>query len=300
MGLKNKIKEKPIGVISAFDLKQTKYKVIYFIMFAIMTVLVLAVIVPTIWIFLTGFKGSQEIYEIPAKFFPRELDFSRVSEAWKEIDISGNIISTFLLAFGEVAGMLLVCGFGGYVMSKLKPKGIKAIFVLIVLTMMMPSTVRIVPLYMSFVDFPIGHFSMLNTYWPLIMLAAANAFNLVLFKNFFDSVSMSIVEAAWIDGCGNIRVFFKIMLPLSTPVIIYTAIRSFNNVWSDFLMPMLVLSDQKLQPVPTVIFNMKNTAIVKINNYMMSLCIACIPPIIIFAFFQKKIMGGINVGGVKG
>ncbi len=292
--------QKQTGVISAVDMRQKKYKIMYAFLFAFMMILALSVIIPTVWIFLTGFKGSQEIYEIPARFFPKEFHLSRIGEAWKEIDISGNILATFILAFGEMAGMLLVCGFGGYVMSRLRPKGVKAVFVLVVLTMMMPSTVRIVPLYMSFVDFPIGHFSMLNTYWPMIMIASANAFNLVLFKNFFDSISMSIVESARMDGCGDIRVFFHIMVPLSTPVIVYTALRSFNAVWSDFLMPMLVLSDQKLQPVPTVIFRLKSTALVRINNYMMSLCIACVPPILIFIFFQKKIMGGINVGAVKG
>lgn len=299
MKLKKRI-QKQTGVISAVDMRQKKYKIMYVFLFVFMMVLALSVIVPAVWIFLTGFKGSQEIYEIPARFFPKEFNLSRIGDAWKEIDISGNILATFILAFGEIAGMLLVCGFGGYVMSRLRPKGVKAVFILVVLTMMMPSTVRIVPLYMSFVDFPIGHFSMLNTYWPLIMIASANAFNLVLFKNFFDSISMSIVESARMDGCGDIRVFFHIIVPLSMPVIVYTSIRSFNSVWSDFLMPMLVLSDQKLQPVPTVIFRLKSTALVRINNYMMSLCIACVPPILIFIFFQKKIMGGINVGAVKG
>lgn len=300
MAFKLKKAEKSIGIISAFDLKSFKYKVIYAVMVLIMVILAVSVIVPVIWVFFTGFKDSQEIYEIPARFFPRQFRLSRIAEAWKEISIGQNIISTFVLAFGEVGGMLLVCGFGGYVLSRLKPKGIKAVFVLIVLTMMMPATVRMVPLYMSFVEFPIGHFSMLNTYWPLIMIAAANSFNLVLFKNFFDSVSMSLVEAAWMDGCGHLGIFFRIMVPLSVPVIAYTAIRGFNGTWSDFLMPMLVISDRVLQPVPTAIYQMKTTALVKINNYMMSLCIACIPPLIMFAIFQKQIMGGVNIGGVKG
>lgn len=293
-------KEKPAGLISQSDLKRPKYKIIYACMIAFMVLMCVIVIVPALWIFVTGFKDSQEIYQIPVKFFPKEFNLSRIAEAWVDLDLGANILSTFVLAILDVAAMLVVCGFGGYVISKLKPKGIKLVFVLVVWTMMMPSNVRLVPLYMSFVDFPIGHFSMLDTYWPLVLIASANAFNMVLFKNFFDGVSTSLVEAAKIDGSGDVGILFKIMLPLSMPAVAYTSIMTFNGVWSDFLMPMLVLADRKLQPLPVVIYRIKSTTNIKINNYMMALSLACIPPIIVFVFFQKQIMGGINIGGVKG
>lgn len=298
--LKFEKKEKSAGLISQSDLKRPKYKIIYSFMVAFMVFMCVIVIVPALWILVTGFKESQEIYQIPATFFPKKFNLSRITEAWIDLDLGTNIFSTFILAILEVGGMLVVCGFGGYVISKLKPKGIKLIFVLVVWTMMMPSNVRLVPLYMSFVDFPIGHFSMLDTYWPLVLIASANAFNMVLFKNFFDGVSTSLVEAAKIDGSGDIGILFKIMLPLSMPAVAYTSIMTFNGVWSDFLMPMLVLADRKLQPLPVVIYRIKSTTNIKINNYMLALSLACIPPIIVFAFFQKQIMGGINIGGVKG
>ena len=293
-------KEKASGLISSSDLKRPKYKLIYACMVAFMVFMALIVIVPALWILVTGFKGSQEIYKIPATFFPEKFSLSRIPEAWIDLDLGTNIISTFVLAILEVAAMLVVCGFGGYVISKLKPKGIKLIFVLVVWTMMMPSNVRLVPLYMSFVDFPIGHISLLDTYWPLVLIAAANAFNMVLFKNFFDGISTSLIEAAKIDGCGDVGVLFRIMLPLSIPAVAYTAITTFNVVWSDFMMPMLVLGNRELQPLPVVIYRIKATTNIKINNYIMALSISCIPPLIVYAFAQKYIMGGINVGGVKG
>ena len=293
-------REKEPGLISESDLKQTSYKIVYSLMVLIMILMVVIAVVPAIWAFVTGFKDSQEIYQIPATFFPKEFRLSRISEAWVDLSIGSNILSTFALSFCEVAAMLIVCGLGGYVISKLKPKGIKMVFVLVVWTMMMPATVRLVPLYMSFVDFPIGHINMLNSFWPLIMIAAANAFNMVLFKNFFDTVSNSLVEAARLDGCNDLRILFRIMLPLSMPAVAYTSIMTFNGTWSDFLMPMLVLSDRKLQPLPVVIFNILNTTNVKINNYMMALFLACVPPLVVFTLFQRQIMGGLNIGGVKG
>lgn len=296
-------KEKPTkqpGLICESDLKTVKYKVIYSVFAAIMIIAVIIAVVPAAWCFVTGFKGSQEIYQIPAKFFPSEFKLSRISEAWIDLDLGGNILMTFVVAFLDVAGMLVICGIGGYVISKLKPKGIKLVFVLIVWTMMMPANVRLVPLFMEFVSFPVIKVSLLNTYFPLVLIAATNAFNIVLYKNFFDSISDSLVEAAKIDGCGDLHVLFRIMLPLSMPAVAYTSIMTFNGVWSDFLMPMLVLTDRRMQTLPVVIYKIKSTTNVKINNYMMALVISCIPPIITFVLFQKQIMGGINVGGVKG
>ena len=295
-----KKKEKPIGLISESDLKVTKYKIIYALMVAFMILMSLIVIIPAVWIFVTGFKGSQEIYKIPATFFPEEFKLSRITEAWVDLDLGTNIFATFVLSVLEVVAMLVVCGFGGYVISKLKPKGIKAVFVLVVWTMMMPSNVRLVPLFMSFVDFPIGHFSMLDTYWPLVLIAASNAFNMVLFKNLFDGISNSLIEAARIDGSSDIGIFFRILIPLSVPAVAYTSIKAFNAVWGDFLMPMLVIANRKMQPLPVVIYRIKSTTNIKINNYIMALSIVCVPPLIVYAFCQKYIMGGMNIGGVKG
>lgn len=145
--LKFEKKQKEAGLISESDLKNVKYKVIYVVMVAIMVMMAAIAIIPALWGFMSGFKGSQEIYQIPSSFFPKEFRPSRIVEAWNDLSLGSNMLSTFLLAFCEVAGMLIVCGFGGYVISKLKPKGIKVIFVLVVWTMMMPSNVRLVPLY---------------------------------------------------------------------------------------------------------------------------------------------------------
>jgi len=111
---------------------------------------------------------------------------------------------------------------------------------------------------------------------------------------------MALVEAARLDGCGNIKIFSKIMVPLSVPIIAFVAITCINGAWSEFFWPYLVLSDVKLQTLPVRIFLLKSKVQIKMNTYMMALTFACIPPLILFAIFQKKIMGGINVGAVKG
>lgn len=303
-----KFSEKPTGILCSADLKTFKGKIFYWVMFAVLVILCAAAILPTLWVILTAFKDTQEIYQ-GISFFPKnltpEIAVQRVKEAWGLLKIQRVFVNTLVLSLGNVVFTLVVCGLGGYVISKLKPKGTKLIFALIVWTMMMPSQMRIVPLFMSFLSFPlVGKFpwevSLINTYWPMWLNAAANSFNIVLFKNYFDSIPVSYIEAAKLDGCNDIKTFFKIMLPLSMPIVIYISIMSMSSGWTEFFMPYLVLSDKDLRTLPVMIYSMKSDTSVKMNTYMMALVFSSIPPFVIFVLFQRHIMGGINIGGVKG
>lgn len=288
------------GIMNSSDLKLVRYKCLYGFFIAFLVIACLISVLPTLWVVLSALKSTQEIYSIPATFFPKKVDVAGVAEVLKDLNITSNIICTFILSILETLSMILVCGLGGYVFSKLRTKGMGILFMLVVWTMMVPGTMRLVPLYMTFVDFPVFHVSLLNTYIPMCLLAAANSFNVVLFKNFFDSIPSSLVESAQLDGCNRFRIFLSIIIPLSIPAIAFTSITAFNAPWGSYLMPMLVITNEKLQPIPTIIFRLKNSAAMKMNSYMLLLVIATIPPTIVFVFFQKQIMGGINVGAVKG
>ena len=300
-----RFESKQAGLLSSSDLKTLKGKLIYWFFFAILLVVCIISVIPAIWTVLTAFKDTQEIYS-KFSFFPEEMSWERftgrLSESWVSLQLGDSILNTVIMSLGNWAMTIVVCGFGGYVLSKLKPKGSAVIFVLVVWTMMMPSQMRIVPNYISYLHFPfaydIGGVSLLDTYWPMWLSAAANAFNVVLFKNSFDALSNSYVEAARIDGCGNFGIFFKIMFPLSMPVIIYVSIVTLSGAWSEFFTPLLVLDKNQILPVK--IYKLKSDPTIKMNTYFMGLIFASIPPFLIFALFQRHIMGGINIGGVKG
>lgn len=291
---------KNVTLLSDIDMKHIKYKILYGAIILVLLVFVFIALIPTVWIFMTGFKTTKEIYAVNPKFFPEQFSIETVLNIWNKTQIGTNVLATFVLAAGEIFSMLFVCGLAGYVISRLKPSGSKVLYMVILWTMMLPGTVRTVPLYMEFVKFPILNISLLDTYWPLILMSAANAYNIMLFKTFFDSVPSSIIEAARIDGCRELQIFLKIVVPMSLPIIIYTSIIGFNSVWSQFVMPMLVINNQKLQPIPVVIYHIRTAATANMPETAMALSIATLPPLIAFMFFQKRIVGGISIGGVKG
>lgn len=294
------------GILHASDLKTTKGKIAHWVMFIYLCIACIFAVFPSLWILLSAFKDTQEIYSgfslLPEHFTPGGA-IGSIKNAWQTLELGTSVLNTFLMSLGSLAMTIVVCGFGGYVLSRLRPRGGKFILALVLWTMMMPTQMRTVPLYISWMHFPFassGGMGIIDTYWPIWFNAAANAFNVLLFKNCFDSVSLSLVEAGKIDGCSDIGIFFKIMVPLSMPVIIYVSILTMSGAWSEFFIPYLVLQSKELQIMPVRIFLLKSDKTVQMNVYMMALIFASLPPFVIFLFFQKYIMGGINIGGVKG
>ncbi len=287
------------GILRASDMKQTKYKLAYAAMVLIMLVYLAVVIVPSLWMLLSGFKDASEIYQRPTRFFPREIRLSKVAEVWKELKFYKFYINTFALALGAVAFDVVVNGFAGYVLSRLKPRGSKAIYWLVMLLMMLPSTMTTVPLYKTFINFPIVHANMLNTYMPMWLMAAANMFNIVLFKTAFDGISSSLVEAARIDGATDMGIFFKIILPLSVPVIMTVCIFTFNGQFGNFFWPYLVVQEREKWTIGIWLYKVTGGT-TPIDEQMLSILFSIAPQLLIFILFNKYIIGGINIGGVKG
>lgn len=304
--------EKQAGILNQSDLKTTKGKILYWLMFAILIIFCMMTFFPALWMVLTAFKSSQEIYSSP-NLLPENFSFSgaiaHISETWNTLKLGRSMINTLIVSVGNVIANIFVCGLAGFVLSKKKVKGTKLVFVLTIWTMMMPGLIRTVPTYMSYISFPfivddgfnsMTNINILDTYWPIWIGAAANSFNIILFKNNFDTISTSIMEAAMIDGCSNFKIFTKIMLPIALPVVVYVSIGALSSAWADYFTPYIILKDADLMTTPAKIFLMKGDKNVTPNIYMMGLMFASIPSLIIFCVFQKWIMGGISLGGVKG
>ena len=201
----NRFKDKNASIISTADLKTTKGKVAYWTIFFFLIVISSCAIVPTLWVVLTGFKSVQEIYG-EFSFLPKNISWNsakeRVTEALTVMKYTRTLFNTLIVAGGSIVATLLSCGLGGYVISRLKPRGAKLMFMLIVWTMMLPAQIRTVPLFISYLNFPFiaelpGEVSLINTYRPIWLGCAAGCFNVILFKNHFDSISTSLVFASF-------------------------------------------------------------------------------------------------------
>ncbi len=284
---------KTTGVISPIELKSFKYKLLYWTIVFILILLVMLSLVPSLWILLSGFKDVKEIYKIPPNLFPNKIDLSKLAMVWSKYKISSGYLSTIIISIGDLVCAIIFPALGGFVLSRLRPRGSKLILTLLLWTMMLPGQVRMVPTFMLF-----SSLNMMNTYVPIWMMAAANIFNTFLFKNYFDSISISLIEAAQIDGCTDLGIFAKVILPLAKPIIMFIAISSMNASWSNFMWPLLLIKDEKMTPTAVLLYRLKATA--QLDHYMLAIIFGMIPPAILYAIFQRQILGGANIGGVKG
>lgn len=293
-----KNKEKATGFINAIERKNIKAKIVYWAMFAFLVIVSLICILPPIWIFVSSFKDTAEFLSLPPTLLPKHVNLSKLAAVWTKASLGKAYIATCEMVVGDLFFCLTICCLAGYMLSRLKPKGHKILFTIIFWTMLLPTSMNMVPLFATFVDFPILHVNLTDSFLPMWIMSGANAFNILLFKSFFDSISISYLEAARIDGCSEFGIFSKIILPLSKPIVMTVSIFTVNATWGSFLWPYLLIKKTNMKPLGVVVYGLKD--LLSVDEYMMSLIFVIVPPVIFFLLFQKYIMEGMMIGGIKG
>ena len=284
-------------LISDSDIKRPGYKMIYCLIIVFLVFMCMMTILPTVWIFVSAFKNTKEFLQVPPTIIPRSFEPEKVIQVWKNINFFRYLKNSVILIAGDLACTIIFNGMAGYVFSKLKPAGSKLVYRLIFITMLLPTSMNMIPLYSSFVKFPILGINITGNFIPLWMMSAFSAFNIMLFKNFFDSVPLSIVEAARIDGKSELGIFAKVIIPLSKPIIMVVSIFTIVASWGNFMWPFLILKKETAQPVAVMLYNMQSQ--LSVDKYMVVMMLSIIPPLVIFFCFSKQIMGGMTIGGVK-
>lgn len=296
----SRFSDKTDGLLNYADLKKPQFKMLYWLMFLIMLAISFVCLLPTLWVAVSGFKDVNEMYAVPPTILPKTFDWGRIGVVWKKVNVLKYFKSSVMLIVGCWACDIVVNGLAGYVLSRIKPYGSRLIETLVFWSMLLPG-ISMVPLYMTFVDVPFIHINLIGSYTPIWLMAGANAFNILLFRNFFNGIPMSYLEAARMDGCSNIGIFGRIILPLSKPIIAVVTIFSITGTWGNFMWPYLVLGNTDREPISVMLYNLgASTSGLLENEYMVLMMISIIPMILMYAFFSKHIMGGLNMSGLKG
>ncbi|MCS7202461.1 MAG: carbohydrate ABC transporter permease [Dictyoglomus sp.] len=284
---------KDSGLIRTFDLKKPSIRIIYIILLIISLFIVFIALAPIIWTILSGFKSLSEFVNEP-KLLPSSYNIGKFIETWKTLEFTRFYINSFIVVIGSIFFAVIGNGLLGYALSKIRPRGSKFIYFLILWSLMIPATTSIVPLFLNIVKLKLQ-----GSFLPLWMSAGANAFFVILYKNFFDSIPQSVIEAARIDGCNEWSIFFKIVFPLSYSINTVVTIFTINASWSDFLLPYLLLNNTGKETVMVRLFLFRNSVATDVD-IIRAVTFSIIPPIILFAFFQKYMREGISNIGVKG
>lgn len=293
-----RLKSKTTGIITAADYKKVRFRVLYWIIIFILFVAVLTAITPILWLFISSFKDADELTSVPYHLFPETFDLGKLVEVWQMLDFGKYFFNTIIVVLGAVICSVFFNGILAYVFAIVKPKGWKIMYALVLGSYMIPAVASIVPLYMELINF-----GLIDTYIPLWFMFGANAYYIIMFKNYFESLPKALFEAAEMDRCGKFKTFFKVVVPMSRPIIGVVAIFTMTAAWSDFLVPYLVLSDEDMMTIMVKIYNLQTT-MGSVQGFgpdklLMILSISILPQIIIFIIFQRQIMGSSAAGAVK-
>jgi multiple sugar transport system permease protein len=185
-----------------------------------------------------------------------------------------------------------------YALSKLRPVLGNKILALMLATLMLPASALLVPTYVTITDLPIFGVNLINSPTAIWFPAAANAFNIYLLKRFFDQIPGELLEAAVLDGAGQLRILWRIVLPISRPILAVVSILAIVAAWKDFIWPLLVFPDTSKQTLSVALQRMEID--MPLNLMLAGLVLASVPMVALFLFFQRHILAGLTAGSVKG
>ncbi|MBN9607458.1 MAG: carbohydrate ABC transporter permease [Actinomycetales bacterium] len=287
------------GILSAFDRRRSGVRmglgVVHVVLF---TGLVVAGLGPVLWLAKAAVTPTQDTLSEPFALFPNGLDLANLTAAWVEVEVGRYFLNTLLVAAGCWAVSLLVAATGGYLLSVLRPRYTRLIDGAILATLFIPAVVLLVPLYLTVVRPAIGP-SLLNNYLAVWLPAAANAFNVLLVKRFFDNLPREVFEAARTDGAGPFRLFWSIVLPMSRPILAVVSVFAIVASLKDYLWPSLVLPAAEIQPLGVRLPAIASQT--ELDVFLAALAIATLVPIVLFLLFQRVFLRSAGLGGaVKG
>jgi multiple sugar transport system permease protein len=286
-------------LISDAQLRRGKGKVLYWtVLTLVVVVFTLVFIGPLYWMVTGALKSAQEVAQTPPTLFPKHPEAQNYVDAWNNLNLAKLMFNTFYYAAGAVVCQLMFDTAAAYALSKLRPVLGNVILALMLATLMIPAMVLIVPQYVTAINLPIVHISLLDSPWAIWLPLVANAFNIFLLKRFFDSIPEDLIAAAMVDGASPLRTLWSIILPMSRPILGVVAIFGLTAVWKDFLWPKLVMPSPETRTLSVGIYAFSGGT--PMNVVIAASVIAAIPTVVIFLIFQRNIMSGLTTGSLKG
>lgn len=276
--------------MTSYRTKQLVFNILKYILLIIVAVIML---LPLVVVTSSAFKMETEIFEFPFHIIPRNPIFSNFSQlaenfptyTWNSIKVT--VITTIV--------QLVTASTGAYVFSKIKWKGRDAIFMLYVMSMMIPGQAVTVPQFII-----VRNLGLFDSHAAIVLLGAFTAVGTFLIRQYMLSIPETYNEAARIDGAREWTIFGRIILPMTKPVLITQAIFSFRYFWNDFYTPLLYIITPELKTLPLGMTDFTTEQYVYYGPQMAAALISIIPVLIIFLIGQKYFVQGVSAAGIKG
>ncbi len=253
----------------------------------------LGMIFPFIWMIVSSIKNAQDIYTL--SLIPDSPTLDNYSEVLEQTSYTRWFLNSLIVATITTASVAFFDSLAGYTLAKFRFPGSFLIFILILSTLMVPTEMLVIPWYMMSIEF-----GWTDSYWGIMFPGVISAFGVFLMRQFFTGVPNDLLDAARIDGFSEFQIFWKIALPLVKPAVSALCIFTFLGNWNAYIWPLIVVRSEDMRTLPVGIAFFSSEAQSSFHLIMAAAALATIPVLIVFIIFQKQIIKGIVLTGIKG
>lgn len=271
-------------------MKKVKHIAIY----AVLTILGIAMLIPFVWMVSTSLMTEIEVYQFPPRLLPKTPRWENYSNALTLLPFGTFFLNTIIVTLVSVVGQLLTCSMAAYAFARLRFRGRDAMFALFLSTMMIPTIVTLIPAYLI-----INAFGWMNTYWALFTPILTSVWGIFLLRQFFQTLPRDYEDAARIDGANNFAIYWRVVLPQAKPALATLAIFAFMNGWKDFLWPMIVTTRNDMRTLELGIAMFSQLYGTNWPYQMSAAVVVLVPILAVFLLTQRYFLEGISISGLK-
>lgn len=260
-----------------------------------LTVGLILMVIPFLWMVISSIKPEAEVRAVPPTWWPETVTLDNYKSLFDKLDFPVYFLNSTLVALAVTAGNVMFGSMLGYALAKLDFPGKRAVFGLVLVTLMIPGVVTFVPLFILTTNL-----GLTNTLPGIFLPFLAGPFGVFLMRQFISGLPDELIQAARVDGAGELRIFFSIILPLCGPALATLGILSFLTSWNNFLWPLVVAQteDKFTLPVALALYSVGQNA-TKYGLLLAGAVVVVIPVIAVFLALQRYIMQGISMTGIK-
>lgn len=261
---------------------------------AILFIITAASLIPFLWMISTSLKDNQALLSIPIEWIPENVSFDSYMKVLTELPFLRSTLNSFIVTLSSTFLTLLSSSLAAFVFAKYDFKFKNVLFVLFLMSMMIPIQVTGIPIFIILTRMGLN-----NSYMGVIMPSVYNVFAIFLLRQYMRNISNDFIEAAYMDGANMFQVFTKIVVPMSIVPLTTLFVINFMNYWNDYFWPLIILTDPDKSTLPVLLSKLNAQYGTEYNTLMAGSLVSMTPILIVYAFAQKYFIQGIQEGGVK-
>ncbi|NYG06994.1 multiple sugar transport system permease protein [Phycicoccus badiiscoriae] len=264
-------------------------------LYALLTVMLVAVVAPFAWMVLGSFKTQGELLQNPPTWWPQTATLDNYTQLFSRLNFKQYFFNSTVVAVAVTAGNLLFCSMLGYALAMLSFKGKKALFGVVMATLMIPGVVTFVPLFVL-----VANIGLIDSLPGLILPFLVTPFGVFLMRQFFLGLPRDLLDAGRVDGAGELRIFTRIFLPLAGPALATLGILTFLGSWNNFLWPLVVAQQEQhyTLPVALALYSTGQNS-TQYGLLLAGATVVVVPVLLVFLVFQRRFIEGIATTGIK-